>query len=55
MFLWIYSLLNINLLEYNQISLKNINQNNQINQWLTQINPNIIINTVDSNFDIDNC
>lgn len=41
---WIYSLLNINLINYTEICLK---ENNELNQWLRNINPNIMINTID--------
>jgi hypothetical protein len=40
---WIYSLLNINLSNYTQIYL---NENNELNKWLKDINPNIIINII---------
>lgn len=45
---WIYSLLNINLCHYTQIDLK---KNNELNKWLIDINPNIIINYFDNNYD----
>lgn len=45
---WIYSLLNINLSTYTEIYLK---ENNELNIWLKNINPNIIINIIDNQYD----
>ena len=45
---WIYSLLNINLNTYTYIFLK---ENNELNIWLKNINPNIILNIIDNEYD----
>lgn len=45
---WIYSILNINLSTYTEIYLK---ENKELNIWLKNINPNIIINIIDNQND----
>jgi len=45
---WIYSLINININRYTEIYLK---ENNELSQWLKHINPNIIINNINNDYD----
>ena len=45
---WIYSLINININGYTEICLK---ENNELCQWLKHINPNIIINNINNDYD----